>query len=386
MKQTQFLITSRRFARQRLMLSRIVGVAVALSVGNMSRSQTVQNAISSTRTMTNSPSALLSMRTMHALRTLAAQRDLRIGAAVNSSALRDDKNYRETLAREFSIVTPEYVMKMAPLRPSRDTFFWDDADALVDFAQKHQMQIHGHTLVWHQDVPQWIEKNEKSWTRETLSAVLREHIFAVVGRYKGRIKIWDVVNEAVGDDAKMRDTIWRRVIGDDYIALAFRWAHEADPDAILLYNDYNAEGLGAKSDAVFNLVRDLKNEGVPINGVGLQMHFSLENPLNSADFAANMKRLGDLKLSVHVTELDIRVPEPITPQKLDEQGLQFSRVLETFLAAPNRGTFTFWGFSDGKSWIPSFFKGYNAGLLFDQNYKPKPSYYQIARVLKAPTN
>lgn len=134
---------------------------------------------------------------------------------------------------------------------------------------------------------------------------MREHVMTVVGRYKGRIYAWDVVNEAMADDGTLRDTIWLRNIGPEYIEMSFRWTHEADPQALLFYNDYGAEGLNIKSNAICNLVKSLLEEGVPIHGVGLQMHVSLENPSNPQEVAANIKRLNDLGLEVHITEMDV---------------------------------------------------------------------------------
>jgi endo-1,4-beta-xylanase len=315
------------------------------------------------------------------LRAWGQKHDMHIGAAVAVEPLRDNPLYWQTLAREFSKITPENVMKMGPLRPARDQYFWDDADAIVDFAEKHAMQIHGHTLAWHIQQPKWITDDEKQWTRETAMQVLKEHIFAVVGRYKGRLKYWDVVNEAIEDNGSPRDTVWRRIIGPDYIELAFRWAHEADPGAKLLYNDYSGEGLGKKSDKIYELVRDLKQKGVPIHGVGLQMHLDLDSPPPARDIAANMKRLGELGLEVHVTEMDVRIKEPITPEKLEKQGQIHRDVMLVALQSGVCKTFTFWGISDARSWIPGWFKGYNEGLPFNRHFQPKPAYHGLIEAL-----
>src|SRR5262252_4880804 len=189
------------------------------------------------------------------LRDLAAARSLRIGAAVQARRL-TETDYTDTAAREFNIVTPENEMKFGPIHPGPEMYNFANADAIVDFATSHKMAVKGHTLVWHSQLPGWVTGG--TWTRESLMSVLHDHIMTVVGRYKGRVVWWDVVNEAMSDQGSgLRDTIWLRVIGPDYIEMAFRWAHEADPAAKLLYNDYFAEGLGVKSDAVFTLVRNL---------------------------------------------------------------------------------------------------------------------------------
>jgi endo-1,4-beta-xylanase len=327
---------------------------------------------------------LVKNKTALPLRAWAQKHDVHIGAAAANKILRENPQYGPVLAREFSILTPENAMKMGPMRPTRDTFFWDDADELVNFAEKHAMQIHGHAFVWHIQQPKWITDDEKQWTRESLMRVLREHIFAVAGRYKGRVQIWDVVNEAIGDNGELRDTIWLRVIGPDYIELAFRWAHEADPSAKLIYNDYDGEGLNNKSNKIYELVRGLKQKGAPIHGIGLQMHLDLDRVPPARDVAANIKRLGELGLDVHVTEMDVRIKEPITPEKLEKQRAVYRDVMQVALRSGVCKSFTFWGVSDVKSWIPKWFPGYNDGLPFDREFKPKPAYHGLMEALGAP--
>ena len=178
------------------------------------------------------------------LRSLAQARGIAIGAAVGPQYLRDEPAYAETLGREFSMLTPENAMKFGLVHPDRDRYDFTDADYIVDFAEAHGMQVRGHNLVWHFQLPTWL--TEGTWTRDELIAILHEHITTVVGHYRGRVAAWDVVNEAVGDDGSLRDTIWLRGIGPEYVDMAFRWAHEADPDALLFYNDY-AGGAWARS-------------------------------------------------------------------------------------------------------------------------------------------
>ena len=214
--------------------------------------------------------------TGESLRDLAPRRGLAIGAAVDVSALRSDPVYAQILAQEFNMLTAENALKFGPLRPSRDSYDFSAADILVQFAQDHDMQVRGHTLVWHNQLPDWLTQG--TFSREELSAILKEHILTVVGRYRGKIAAWDVVNEAVGDNGQMRDTFWLRGIGPEYLDLAFQWAHEADPQAKLFYNDYNGEGLGSKSDAIYRLLKELLQRRVPVDGVGLQMHLTLDAP------------------------------------------------------------------------------------------------------------
>jgi endo-1,4-beta-xylanase len=311
------------------------------------------------------------------LRDLARKCGIYIGAAVERSYL-DVSYYANTLKQEFSILTTENALKFGPVHPQPDVYYFDDADYIVRFAEVNGMKVRGHTLVWHQQLPSWVAQGR--YIREEWMNILREHIMTVVGRYKGRIYAWDVVNEAITDDGAWRDNIWLRDIGPEYIELAFRWAHEADPQALLFYNDYGAEGLNAKSDAVYNLVKGLLERGVPIHGVGLQMHISVENPPNPQEIAANIRRLRELGLEVHITEMDVRMRTPARWEDLVRQAEIYREILRVCLSTGCKA-FVMWGFTDKYSWIPSYFTGYGAALIFDESYEPKPAYYYIAAVL-----
>jgi endo-1,4-beta-xylanase len=316
------------------------------------------------------------------LRALADRRGLAIGAAVDVTALRSDMSYAQTLAREFNILTAENVLKFGPLRPARDRFDFSAADELVQFAQNNNMQVRGHTLVWHNQLPDWLTQG--FFSREELSAILKKHIQTVVERYRGRVAAWDVVNEAVADNGQMRDTLWLRGIGPNYLDLAFQWAHEADPQAKLFYNDYNGEGLGSKSDAIYRLLKDLLQRGVPVQGVGLQMHISLDSPPRAADIAANIQRLGELGLEVHITEMDVRARTPASAADLERQAAVYRSVLGACLDSPYCKAFVLWGFTDRYSWIPGFFQGYGSALIFDEAFAPKPAYQALKDGLAGP--
>lgn len=315
------------------------------------------------------------------LRWWAQRRDVQFGVAIDAAPLREDSRYREIARREFSALTPADAMKMGPLRPARDRFQWSDADALVEFAESNAQRVHGHTLVWHGQLPAWLES--RSWTRGELLPVLREHVSAVVARYKERVQVWDVVNEAVEDDGSPRQTLWRRVIGPEYIEHAFRWAHEIDPAAVLLYNDYNGEGLGKKSDAIYELLRDLKSRGAPVHGVGLQMHMTVGKIPPAKELRANLRRLADLGLELHVTEADVRMPLPATAEALAEQARDYRQLLSVALEFPQLRSWTIWGFSDRHSWVPRTFKGYGAALPWDENYKAKPALDGLLNALRS---
>src|SRR5262245_53794625 len=314
------------------------------------------------------------------LRDAAAARGLRIGAAVNMSPFRNEPIYTQTLGREFNILVAENAMKFDAMHPAQNTYNFTDADALVAYAEANNMAVRGHTLVWHSQIPGWLTGG--NFTRDQVIAIMRDHIMTVVGRYRGRIAAWDVVNEAVSDNnGQLRtDSFWHQRIGPEYIAMAFQFAHEADPDAKLYYNDYSAEGSGAKSDAVFNLVSGLVNQGVTINGVGWQMHQINPFRIQQAH-RTNAQRLASLGLEVSITEMDVRISLPTTAQELSEQALAYRDVVEFCLSQPNVKTLVTWGFTDKYSWIPGFFSGFGDALIFDMNYQPKPAYSAMLSAL-----
>jgi endo-1,4-beta-xylanase len=344
-------------------------ISKATPTTTLTQTPTVTSKATPTAALTQTPTSTLS------LRHFAQVRGIQIGAAVAAEPLRDEALYAETLAREFNMLTPENVMKFGPLRPSRDRYDFDKADAIVDFAEAHAMQVRGHVLVWHQQLPSWL--TEGNWARDELIEILHEHIATVVGRYRGRIMAWDVVNEAVAGNGSLADTIWLRGIGPDYIDMAFHWAHEADPDARLFYNDYGGEGLGDKSEAIYALVHDLLQRGVPIHGVGLQMHVSVDQPRDPQDVTANMNRLSALGLEVHITEMDVMIKDPATENDLAKQARIYRDMLRVCLSAQNCKAFVLWGFTDHYSWIPGFNRGWDAALIFDKSYRPKPAYYAL---------
>lgn len=306
------------------------------------------------------------------LRSLAQVRSLWIGAAVAVGPLLDEVLYARTLAREFNMLTPENAMKFGPVHPDLDRYNFDAADTIVDFAEENDMQVRGHTLVWHSQLPSWL--TEGNWTREELIQILQEHIMTVVGHYRGRVLAWDVINEAVADNGRLRETIWLNGIGPEYIDMAFQWAHEADPGALLFYNDYSGEGLGAKSDAIYALTQGLLQRGVPIHGVGLQMHVSVDSFPRPQDVAVNMERLSALGLEVHITEMDVRIQDPATEEDLIRQASVYRDVFHVCQSVQNCKAFVLWGFTDLHSWISSHIGGWDTALIFDKVYRPKPAY------------
>ena len=327
------------------------------------------------------------------LRDSASARGLYIGAAASMGPLRNEPIYAETLRREFNMVVAENAFKMDALRPSATTYNFTDADALMAFAETNGMAVRGHTLVWHSQLPGWLTSG--NFTRDQTIAIMRDHIMTVMARYRGRIVHWDVVNEAMADGTGQLRTnsFWHQRIGPEYIALAFQFAREADPNAVLYYNDYEAEGLGQKSDAVFNLVSSLRNQGVPIDGVGWQTHKI--NPFRiQAQHVSNAQRLAALGVEISITEMDVRIALPTDATELQQQALAYGDAVRFCLEQPNCTSLTIWGFTDKYSWVPSVFSGFGDALIYNASYQAKPAYTALQSVLEegspqppaAPTN
>jgi len=325
--------------------------------------------------------ALCAMLPAQSLRELAAKRGVHIGAAANPALLREAP-YAETLAREFDQLEPENAMKFGPIQPGADSYNFGPPDALVAFAREHKMVVRGHTLVWHNQNPRWL--TEGKYTPAQLSSILHDHIRNVVGHFTGEVYAWDVVNEAFQDNGTIRSTIWSDapgvgLTGTAYIEQAIRWAHEADPKALLFYNDYSAEAMNAKSDAIFKMAEDFKARGVPLSGIGLQMHFTT-NPPDLASIESNMKRITGLGLQVQITELDVRLS--LSDPQLDKQARIYHDLAALCVKFPLCTAIQTWGFTDKYSWIPRQNPGMGAALIFDADYQPKPAYQAIVKALK----
>ncbi len=332
-----------------------------------------------TRTPLPSPTATLTRTPWPAeasgLRDLAVKHNLFIGSAVQADLLENEAGYRQVAQKEFNIVTPEWEMKMCAIWPERDHWDFTKSDAIVQFALDNGMRVRGHTLVWTECIPDWVNKG--SFTAEEASQILHEYISTVVGRYQGKIAYWDVLNETVE-----RRPIWEELIGPDYAKLAFQWAHEADPQALLFYNDFNAEIINNKSDKVYAFVKGLKEEGVPIDGVGLQMHLKGLIPPNSV--ARNIDRLNALGLQVHITELDIpKVAGVLNPD--ETQADVYRSMLQVCMQASNCPVFIMWGFTDKHTWLSTNLDQPDASpLIFDAEYRPKPAYEALYNTLQTP--
>ena len=308
---------------------------------------------------------------------------------MNPSRLRETR-YRTTLAREFNQIEPENVMKFGPIHPQRDRYDFKAADEVVRFARANQMTVRGHVLVWHMQNPMWLTTG--NFRPAQLAAILQGHIGAVLKHYAGNVYAWDVVNEAFNGDGSLRSTIWYDKPGmglnaTGYIEQAFRWAHDEDPNALLFYNDLDAEEMNAKSDAIYAMARDFMMRGVPINGIGMQLHLTRE-PLSLGSVEANIQRITDLGLQVQFTELDVRLPVDsrgaATPTDLASQAAIYGDIAQMCFKFPRCTAIQTWGFTDKHSWIPRFFGGTGAALIFDVNYRPKPAYYMLQTVFRKP--
>lgn len=297
-----------------------------------------------------------------------------VGTATQASFLGDGR-YITVMDRDFNYLTAEYEMKWNVIEPGKGVRNFGPGDAIATHGLGHGMQVKGHALVWHSSVPSWANALSPADFR----VAFENHIRTVADHFRGRVLAWDVVNEAIADGGSgLRDTIFRQKLGDDYIAEAFRLAREADSQALLFYNDYGGEGSGTKSDRIYDLVSNLRAQGVPIDGVGLQMHISAGNRASDASIAANMRRLAGLGLIVHISEMDVKINAvPGDAQtKLTAQRAAFHDVVRVCVAEPACRAVTFWGFTDAHTWLTG-----DQPLLYDAQYAPKPAYYGVLDAL-----
>lgn len=304
-----------------------------------------------------------------------------MGAALNVSLLKSNASYRNLVIKEFNSVTAENAMKFASVHPAKDTYTWADADYLVDFAQANGKRVHGHTLNWYQSLPDWV--NNFQGTTADWENLLKTHIQTVVAHFKGKVVSWDVVNEAVNEDGTLRNTIWLQKLGADYIGRAFQYAHEADPNALLFYNDYGHEYSSTKRTAILNLVKGLKSKGIPIDGIGLQMHTNVNQ--TDANLTAAITTAAATGLKVHISEIDISLNTANTSGATyttalgEQQAAKYKTIVRAYHAIPKNQQFgiTQWNVTDGDSWIPAFYKRVDWPLPFDAQYQHKAAYQGI---------
>lgn len=315
------------------------------------------------------------------LRVLAPRRNLLVGSAIDAGFRftgSDGVEFKGTMVTQFNLLTPENDLKHDHVHPQQNVYNFAPADSIVAFAAANGMKARGHTLIAPTQVASWMANG--SWTQAQAQQLLDDHVTTVVSHYRGQLMEWDVVNEALADDGSIKPSIWYNTIGRGYIERAFRDARAADSTVGLFYNDYNIEGVNAKSDSVYAMVQDFQARGVPITGIGLQSHFQVGGVPST--MAANIARFAALGLQVHITELDVRVPLPSTSSELAAQAQDYATVFSTCLQYPACSALVMWGFTDKVSWVPSTFPGWGDALIFDANYQPKPAFGAIVNVLK----
>lgn len=326
------------------------------------------------------------------LRTYTARLNKNIGVAVASyryDCSRDDGE-AGLVGREFDLLVGENEMKFDATEPSQGVFNYGGADAVMWVADRNKQDVRGHTLAWHSQVPSWVsqdgKKNNNNFTRRELLDILKNHIFNVVGQYKGRIREWDVCNEVLDDDQsivrtnpdsyKLRPSIWSTYIGEEFIDSAFVWAHQADPEARLFINEYGAEFMGdTKTEAYYNLIKRLKADNRPIDGCGLQCHLTT-GQLDTLKLEKNIRRYAELGMDCIITELDIALANPYAADALDTQAKEYGAITRVFLRNDNCPSMLVWGISDNHSWRQ------NNPLLFDAGLKPKAAYYNVHAQLR----
>ena len=338
--------------------------------------------------------------------------DFLVGAALNPSQFTEANAMEASLVKQqFNAISPENVLKWEIIHPAPGRYDFALADQYVDFGRKNGMFVIGHTLVWHSQTPAWVfaDDHGHALTRDGLLERMHDHIATVVGRYRGRIKGWDVVNEALNEDGTIRQSPWRKIIGEDFMLKAYQFAHEADPDAELYYNDYSLENQ-AKQQGAVKLIRELQSQGVKITAIGLQGHYNLDWP-GADELSRTIDTFASLGLKVSITELDVNVlPAPSHDQSADvsrnyqlaaalnpytdglpeavQQKLaaRYAELFSTFLR--HRGEMervTFWGVTDGDSWLNDWpvHGRTNYPLLFDRAGRPKPAFAAVLAVAHA---
>ena len=324
------------------------------------------------------------------LKTEAGARGLLAGCAVSAGPLKNDAEYRRTLAEQYSLVVGENCMKFGPLQPAPDRYNFDDADALVAFAGQHGMKVRGHNFVWHQQLPSWFEGTA---TKDNARQILTGHILTVGGRYKGKMQSWDVVNEAInlsdGRPDGLRKSPWLELLGPEYLALAYRTARQADPHAKLAYNEYgieyDSEDADKKRAAVLDLLRRLKKQGAPVDALGIQSHLRAGN---GARFGAGVRKFIDdaqaMGMEVYITEMDVNDDNVAE----DDQALRDRAVAQVYgdylndvLQSKAVKAVLTWGLTDRYTWLNTFQRAKKKHpdrkerpLPFDAEYQPKPAF------------
>src|SRR3569833_132030 len=301
------------------------------------------------------------------LRGRAAAKGRYFGTALTRGDL---SNGSETsiAGTQIDMVTPGNEKKWDTTEPTNGSYNFGPGDQIVSFAQSHDMRVRGHNLVWHAQLPGWVS----GLPLNQVQGVMESHITTEATHYRGKLYVWDVVNEPFNEDGTLRHDVFYNAMGTNYIAVVLRTAHAADPNAKLYLNDYNIEGQNAKSNGMYSLAQSLLSQGVPLDGIGLESHFIVGQVPSSLQ--ANMQRIAALGLDVAVTELDDRIQLPASNSTLQQQATDYGNVVKACLAVSRCVGGSQWGVDDGHSWIGGTFPGYGAATMYDSNYQPKPAY------------
>ncbi len=320
-----------------------------------------------------------------------------IGTAIKINTLLKDSTLQDLQTKNFNSITSASDMKMNRILTSEDNYDWSRIDKIVDYAQLNNQRLFGHNLIWHSSTPKWVEEKaliDSIW----LDTFMKDYITKYVSRYKGKVAAWDVVNEGLeSHGGNIRKTMWYNVLGKDYIAKAFTYAHEADPNAILFYNDFNIERDTLKLNATLKLVNELKNQGVPIHGIGFQMHIRMDIPDETIAYA--LKKAAATGLQIHLSEVDIifnkhddtrlggiQIYDEITDEMKAAQAEKYKNLVLMYrkiVPKEQQYGITFWDFTDRDSWINGFFNLNDWPTLYDENLEPKPAYFGFLEGLKA---
>ncbi len=303
---------------------------------------------------------------------LAQAKGKYFGSATDNPELTDTAYTAILGGGEFGQITPGNSMKWDATEPQQNQFSYAGGDAVVSFAKAHHEIVRGHNLVWHSQLPGWLTGG--TWSATQLTSIMQNHIANVAGHYKGQLYAWDVVNEPFNDDGTYRSDLWYNTLGTGYIATALRAARAADPDAKLYMNDYNIDGSGAKADAMYNLVKSLKTQGVPIDGVGFQGHLAVQYGFPT-NMQQNFQRFADLGVDVAITELDVRMVLPADAAKVATQATYYTNVTKACLAVTRCVGITIWDYTDKYSWVPGAFSGQGSALPWDDGLAKKPDVY-----------
>lgn len=309
----------------------------------------------------------------------ATKAKMYFGVAVQPGDMLDE-NKSNLIAQNFNALVPENTMKMVNIRPTKKLWNFSDMDKIVEFAQKNKMKVRGHTFIWHQQNSTIVNQIK---SREDAFDLIRENITTIMTRYKGKISDYDVANEIFNDDGTFRKSIWYKWCGTDLYEEAFRMAKEADPEARLFLNDYSHEEAGTpKAEAFYEFVKQMKEKGVPIDGVGFQLHLCTDYGINEDRLRENIRRFAALGLEVQFTEIDIRMRVPATEADVAKQSEMYETLMRVLKDEPNVSTYMTWGYTDATSWVPATFPGYGEAHLFDKELKSKPVFGTLVDMMK----